>query len=396
MRGFTDTELANATVLTNLGINFGVIFTTTVGLEKGILDATAPFRQFLSIAGVHDFESQNQGPESKVLIQGRVWLTDHLSTSRQVSLYRPTTKKGDPRLWVGRLNQIADAGSCIAFIWNQGNFEVWNLAKIDLSAANPAPNSLPAELTRLGKFKTGAREELTEKLCEIAARGWTRALRPGSTAVGHLLEDVLGIAPNSSKAPDFKGIELKASASTSRVNLFAKVPNWAISECKSSQEIAQLYGYDRGNERRLYCTVKVGQPNSQALQFEIIDGGKTLSEIHTAKTASNVAKWLIPELIVELQAKHRETFWVKAQRQVRPDGIYFKYKAVLNTKNPVIAQFVPLLEQQHITMDHLIKIEAGKSAKEKGPLFKINPNVRHLLFPQPTFINLETGDKTPY
>ena len=41
---------------------------TPTGYEKSIMDATAPIRQLLFDAQVHDYEAQEQGPSNKVLI----------------------------------------------------------------------------------------------------------------------------------------------------------------------------------------------------------------------------------------------------------------------------------------------------------------------------------------
>ena len=47
----------------------------------------------------------------------------------------------------------------------------------------------------------------------------------GDKAIGETLESTLGIKPNASKRPDYKGIELKASRSSkNRSNLFSKTP----------------------------------------------------------------------------------------------------------------------------------------------------------------------------
>ena len=53
--------------------------------------------------------------------------------------------------------------------------------------------------------------ELLKKIEDIHKQGYIRGINHGDTAVGMTLEHCLGIPPNDSKLPDYKGIELKAS-----------------------------------------------------------------------------------------------------------------------------------------------------------------------------------------
>jgi hypothetical protein len=83
------------------------------------------------------------------------------------------------------------------------------------------------------------------------------ALLNADTAVGRTLEAALGIQINSSKKPDYKGIELKSfrNKRDNRKNLFAQVPDWELSKFKSSAEILDAFGYQRQQDFKLYCTV---------------------------------------------------------------------------------------------------------------------------------------------
>jgi hypothetical protein len=41
---------------------------TRIGLEKSIMDATAPFRAFLKLKEIHDYDGQKQGPDGKIKV----------------------------------------------------------------------------------------------------------------------------------------------------------------------------------------------------------------------------------------------------------------------------------------------------------------------------------------
>jgi hypothetical protein len=391
LRELNSQEIENIGFLSANNIPFGLIEVTQTGLSKSILDATEDFREFLAAANVHDFKSQVQGPDGKVKLNNRLWVTeqDHLDSS--TSLYRPVTKMGDPRLWVSNLRNICEPGDIFVATHTGGLLDIWNLADIVLDKLNPALG-LGRNLATLGRGKVDARLELESLLRDLNKRGWIKGQKTGTTAVGHLLETELGISQNSSKKPDFKGIEIKASAARkrggTRVNLFAKVADWDISSLKSSREILNKFGYHRPNDFRLYCTVQYGIPNSQGLYFDFDPSAQHLNEVSTSSFQPDVASWRLTTLQSELQAKHQETFWVTAKSQRRTDGTYFKYESVVNTKNPMLVQFLPLIFNGTITLDHLIKMESSGRVSEKGPLFKIKSDSLAMLFPSPAYIDL--------
>jgi hypothetical protein len=392
MRGITENERLNLSWLRANDINYGLIEVTETGLSKSILDATEGFRDFLKGVNAHDFSTQLQGPEAKVFINCSLWIDPFEHVESRLSAYRPNTKSGDPRIWISNLKYICKPGDIFIATWIDQTIVVWNLENVSLDSlqSNYSSSNLWKLLNRLSAPKSEVRAELTGLLNDLASRGWIKGIKTGSTSVGHLLETELGIQQNSSKNPDYKGIELKATGtmakSANRYNLFAKVPTWSISELKSSRQIVDKYGYPRGQDFQLYCTVKFGAPNSNGLYLNYSQG--FLEELHTNFNDSDVAKWDERILLHELESKHAETFWVKAKRQKRADGVYFQFESVVNTKNPLLEQFIPLVQAGEITLDHLIKKSPSGEVKEKGPLFKIRATSLGLLFPEPELIQL--------
>ena len=98
-------------------------------------------------------------------------------------------------------------------------------------------------------------DELKEKIKNIYRRGFINTLRPGDTGVGYTLESLLNIPANNNRQPDYKGIELKSSRARTkkngRITIFSQVPNWQISNLKSSKEILLKRGkYNLAKGRR--------------------------------------------------------------------------------------------------------------------------------------------------
>ena len=199
---------------------------------------------------------------------------------------------------------------------------------------------------------------------------------------------MLGIPANSSKLPDYKGIELKSGRGhKTRTTLFAQVADWSISPCKKSAEILNKYGYEREGDFKLYCTVTTRRENTQGLSFIYDQTTDQLQEWHNKMDF--VAAWPGDLLRKRLKEKHAETFFVEAKSETINGVEQFQLLKVTHTKSPILSQLLPLIQSGVVTMDHLIK-RSGKNNRvnEKGPLFKINKRDLELLFPQPITYSL--------
>jgi len=377
----------NKRELTKLGVEFSIFEPTLTGLSKSILDATQPVRTHFEMEDFHFYSEQGQGIENRVQKQSFL-ITDDQVIRSKVSLYRPKTKKGDPRMWFSKLPMFCEAGDQIAIIVFNNSLYLVNLTKVSLSSSLAQPDSEVFKFfdKYLDSESTTA-DELLQKLKELAATALP-ALRQGDTGVGYTIETMLGIAANSNKKPDYKGIEIKSGrGGRNRSTLFAQVPDWNLSPCKKSAEILNKYGYERGEDLKLYCTLSTQKENSQGLSFIYDETKDELQEWY--KKSELVAVWPGALLRKRLKEKHAETFWIHADSEVIDGVEHFILKSVTHTKGPILSQLLPLIQAGTITMDHLIK-RSGKTNRvsEKGPLFKINKHDLNLLFPEPVLYNL--------
>ena len=101
---------------------------TPTGLKKSILDATEPVRSFLSEQRLHDYETQPQGQDAKVILPA-VFLSGTKATTVEVSLYRPATKQGDPRLWISGLPHFAGPYDLVALTVARGQLLILNMSE---------------------------------------------------------------------------------------------------------------------------------------------------------------------------------------------------------------------------------------------------------------------------
>jgi hypothetical protein len=246
---------------------------------------TEPVRKLLKANRVHDFEKQGQGEENKVSLTGVIFNRRGDADEIKIALYRPITKHGDPRIWPYGLKKYASPDDVLAIFCHEGRIFLQNLSIDDLVELQANTTPLDDFLSKLQRDYDKVANELLDKLRIIASSGPLRSTCEGDTAIGRAIETALGININSYKTPDYKGIEIKSkrSGTITRSNLFAQVPNWDLSRCKSSAEILARYGYDRGVIRKLYCTVCTTKVNAQGLILDLDLDKRKLDEIFASE-----------------------------------------------------------------------------------------------------------------
>ena len=384
MRQLTGVEIQRIKILTENSIELCLIEPTETGLIKSIMDATGSVRSFLKSKKIHDFGSQNQGQQSKVLILSKLIRPDK-NINSVVSLYRPNTKNGDPRIWFKGLGNYSKANDILGIIAFEGILYVLNITQIDLEKLlySIINNPLKELIEEINRISNEVADELLILLNKIASQGPVPAMLKADTAIGRTLETLLGIDINSSKKPDYKGIELKSfrDKKGNRKNLFAQVPDWSLSKFKSSTEILDNFGYNRGEDFKLYCTVSALVRNSQGLTLKLDSKINQLLENSDKANIGDFIAWNLETLHNRLLEKHNETFWIAADSIIIDNKEHFQFKKVEHTRKPIVTQFDILVEQGIITVDHLIKRKPAGGVVEKGPIFKIKPNSLGLLFP---------------
>jgi hypothetical protein len=384
MRQLTKVEIERIKLLTEKSVEVTLIEPTETGLGKSIMDATGSVRAYLKDKNFHDYELQNQGQESKIQVNSYLVSSDGLIQS-VASLYRPNTKKGDPRIWFKGLGTYAKANDILGIISFENDLYVVNVSQLDFeNLINGIVNNPLKELVNeISSLSREVADELLMLLRKISLQGAVPAMLQADTAIGRTLETLLGININSSKQPDYKGIELKSfrDKKGNRKNLFAQVPDWGLSKFKSSAEILNEFGYNRGDDFKLYCTVSAIVRNSQGLKLKLDTDVRQLVENSDKATVGDFVVWGLETLHKRLLEKHSETFWVATDTLIIDNKEHFIYKSVEHTKKPIVSQFDILLEQGIITLDHLIKRTPVGKVVEKGPIFKIKPNALNMLFP---------------
>ena len=387
MRALTKKEQEKLKLLTKNQVSLTLIEPTETGLKKSIMDATTQVRNYLEENEIHDFNHQAQGPENKVMVDALLYNGVSLKKS-QASLYRPVTKNGDPRIWFYGLTSYAEPNDLIGIIAYQSQLHVFNLTQIPLESLSKSPfKELIEEINRI---ESEVSIELLELLKKIAAQGFIKSEVNADTGIGRTLESLLGIQMNSSKNPDYKGIELKSARDSrgTRKGLFAKTPNWELSKFKSRVEVLDNFGYWEKGVFRLYNTIRATGRNAQGLILRIESQKDWLLENSDKASIGDFLVWELKELRSALKEKHRETFWVSAESKIVDNQEYFQYNLAKHTKDPMVEQFDTLIEMGAITLDYPIKRTKKGKVIDKGCNFKLKASCMDLLFPPSQTYNL--------
>jgi len=376
------------------GLAAAFLVPTATGLTKSIMDAHESVRDYLRDRGIHDYERQSQGQDHKVILPVNLVFADRVE-GRRLTLYRPSTKTGDPRIWVERLNNYAKPSNLLAILGvTPADIYIINCSQRDIWDSLKDPTS-PLGRLILSPTRSSVADELLHRLRDISAMGFVPSLRTGDTGVGFTLESLLGISANASKKPDYKGIELKSgrrqSGSGTRSTLFSQVPSWERSKFQSTKGILLQHGYKDSAKGRLSlnCTLSAS-PNSQGLYLQVSRSGENVEALKYVPSGAQeaVVVWPLRALKERLSNKHRETFWVKAKSKTIGAKEHFHYIEVIHTQRPLVDNFALLIEVGKIEVDFLMHIKSNGSARDHGYLFKISPSNLDLLFPAPKTYDL--------
>lgn len=397
MRQFNEFEIRNFTLISNLGIRYTTFQTYWTSLDKGYFDAIAPMRAFFKEEGIHDYASQGQGQINKEFRDAYI-LTDELTIPAKASLYRPTTKKGDPRIWFSKLHKYTNPDDIFALFHIGAELYIINVTQTNVVECfhSLANNPIKEVLSSLYSQTMEVSQELLARFVELYDNGrWYLSEVQDDTGIGRAVETLLGIPMNSSREADYNGIELKSKRlqrSSGKNGLFSQIPDWENSHYKSGNAIVQKYGYMRDNAKTLQVTVQANRPNAQSLLLDITRNDEVLEMLAKPESGAieHVVEWQLMTLHNRLKTKHHETFWVSVDNQIIDGQEHFKYSYIEHTRNPNIAEFDNLIMQQFISLELLLNRPSGRGDTWN---FKIKDRAMPLLFPESLLYKLDPNSQ---
>jgi len=376
-------------------LDVGLIVPTPTGMAKCIMDATSTVRKHFFETGIHDYDIQEQGQDYKVVNRAFFVFPSHLEETT-ASLYRPVTKKGDPRIWFKGLGKYAEPFNLLALLVREEVIFVINCSKKEvLQSIGDRRTPLGEMAEKLKPTEDPAVAELLGLLRDVSKKGYIQTMRPGDTGIGMTLETLLDIEANTRRAPDYKGIEIKAKrirrGRGNRSTLFSQAPDWNLSPIGSAWNLLSTYGYYRDGKLRLNHEMNAVIPNSIGFVLKIDAARDWLKQNHhDTETSStrHVTTWVLEKLRQRLSEKHPQTFWVGAKCKGKGQDEHFHYITVEHTKKPKARNFDALIEGGKISVDYLMSQRGENRVRDHGYLFKIHQSDFTALFPPSDYYEL--------
>lgn len=365
-------------------LDYALLLPTATALSKGIIDAVGPVRDFLSRNQIHDYTDQRQGIGNKVVVDGYL-VTATKSLGSSISLYRPTTKHGDPRLWLFQLAQYIEPFDLLLLV-----YDGYTVYVIDTSTdfeKNKRLGNIIERCTSKNRMPPVV-ETLLGYMQEICAKGFIPSIKSGDTGVGMTLENQLGEKPNSYSGPDWNGIELKAhrigrNEDSRRRTLFSQIPSWEDSTYTEAQLISNFGYYDSGKKRQQLYTTVYGN-HRDPLGFQLINDADSdhMNLSYANQQASRVvptaATWRMEDVRKHFRDKHNITFWVGAETRRVNGHEEFRYTDVSITHTPDYMRMEEFIANGWITVDLAMYLKPSKNdpqrlvSRDHGFLWKAN------------------------
>jgi len=215
-------------------------------------------------------------------------------------------------------------------------------------------------------------EELIEKLRDLNSRGWINSEGTGSGRYGLALERELSIPRNSSKNPDFKGIELKTKASAKLQTLFSRTPS-RHTGCSNNLDLIQSWGYKdkKTGRQQLYTSINC---EGDSLGFSIKHSGNHIQVLHDD---TELLQYDIIKLENALLSKHRESAFIDVETRKLGNQDQCRFNNLLYCKHSSIGKFLSLLNKGRIYLDFTLSVKDGRS-RDHGFLWRIKGNLKDL------------------
>ena len=208
-------------------------------------------------------------------------------------------------------------------------------------------------------------EILFRKLRGLRKRGDLPIKGAGSGRFGLTLEHHLGIPPNSSKRPDFMGIELKTKHDRSLQTLFSLVPS-KYSDCDDKRELLEKHGYhDTNRDRQALYTSFSNSPDSLGFFLEVRS-----NTIRVMRGDTLVLEYDAEAIEAALQSKHTQTVYIHVSSHDRQGRPMCRLESARYCKWPSIIRFLRLVGSGSVFLDFTLSSSNGR-VRDHGFLWRV-------------------------
>ena len=224
---------------------------------------------------------------------------------------------------------------------------------------------------------------LVGKLKRLHSRDYLPVHGKGAGRYGLSLEHYLNIPQNSSKEPDFMGIELKTKRGKTLQTLFSRAPSRYLA-CNDKNQLVEKFGYyDNKRGRQALYTSFNNRPDS--LGFYL---GAKEDRIVVNKKKTEILEYDDSVLEDALLSKHNQTAYISVSAGRLLSGkTGCRFDQLLYCKTPSLLRFMRMASDGNIYLDFTLSEKAG-SVKDHGFLWRVPQDAIVDLYEKTRFIDL--------
>jgi hypothetical protein len=229
-------------------------------------------------------------------------------------------------------------------------------------------------------------EILRSKLRELKAKGPILVFENGSGRYGLAIEKALGIPPNSSKAPDFMGIELKTKSSISGLQtLFSRTPSRYLPDNDKKKFFDQHCHIDtKKNHRALYTSFST-KPDAFGFFLQLDN-----QVVRVMRKENAVLEYEIERLEEALVSKHAQTAFLSVLPAGARGSQTCELISAMYCKQPSIIRFLRLLETGAVFLDLMMSESGRGQIKDHGFLWRVHWDCLDLLYLHTEMLDIDT------
>lgn len=203
-------------------------------------------------------------------------------------------------------------------------------------------------------------EILRRKLKDLKAAGDIPVRNSGTGRYGLAIEAALGIVANSSKQPDFMGIELKTKSDGSLQTLFSRTPS-RFTGVADKKELFSRYSYADINSKQRLSTSFGSVSDSLGFSMRVSE-----QVIQVSNRGQSLFEYEAERIEEALLSKHSQSVFL----QVRGRDGSCKIDSALYCQWPSVIRFLQLVNSGKVNLD-LTLSQRGSSLRDHGFLWRI-------------------------
>jgi hypothetical protein len=214
-------------------------------------------------------------------------------------------------------------------------------------------------------------KDLIKKLNSIKDLGFIEAKRRGPTAIGHLIEEEMGLTETNLPIPDIGGrVEIKATRknASSLITLFTF--NRGVWRLKQ-KDLIMKYGYlDETGRPSLYITVN-SKPNKQGFYLSV-NKEKGIIQLHNSNQKDNIAEWSSYVIAGKFMTKFDRLVLILADSIMKEQKEFFHFNEAYILENPTPERFLESFEKNLLMIDIRMHIKHSGGVRNHGTGFRIS------------------------